>query len=264
MKEITVDESRQIQLRILKNIDAFCRTNDLHYSMAGGSMIGAVRHKGFIPWDDDIDLIMLRPDYERFMKDYKDDYYRLMGCDRDKNWPWTYSSVVDPNTEIAYVNGSKSIRGIWVTICPVDNVPTKKKEFDRIIKRIHYCEDVMIRLKDSFWTSNTNFFYNILKLLARLLLLPFPKSYFAKKEEILFKKTKFTGMIGSPCVWSFQKPFTYPKELFNGFVDLEFENMTCMAIAGFDQYLRAEFGDYMQLPPEEERIPKHEFKAYWK
>lgn len=263
MKEISLEEAKQIQINILKNIDSFCRTNGLHYSMAGGSMIGTVRHKGFIPWDDDIDLMMLRPDYERFLKEYKDNYYRLMGCDRDKFWPWTYSSVVDPDTEIIYETGRKSIRGIWVTICPVDNVPTEQKDIDKIMRCIHY-NDMFIRLKRSYWTGNTKFIYNLAKFVARLILSPFPVSYFAKKEDKVFKTTQNTGKLGSPCVWSLQSPFSYQKNLFDGFVDMEFENMKCMAISGYDKYLRAEFGDYMQLPPEEERVPKHGYKAYWK
>ena len=77
MKEVTFEESRRIQLSILCYFDAFCREHQLRYSLGEGTLIGAVRHKGFIPWDDDIDVIMLRDDYDKFLSIYDGDKYSL-------------------------------------------------------------------------------------------------------------------------------------------------------------------------------------------
>ena len=78
MKAISQEEIRSIQIAILNSVDAFCRKNNLKYSLAYGTLIGAVRHKGFIPWDDDIDIIMPRPDYDRFVAKYKDSVYDVL------------------------------------------------------------------------------------------------------------------------------------------------------------------------------------------
>ncbi len=262
MKEISIEESKQIQLRILQSIDSFCRKNGIHYSLAGGTMIGAVRHKGFIPWDDDIDLMMLRKDYEVFLSTYSDNYYKLLSSRGSKDWPFMYSSVSDPNTVLFYGDRKNDDRGIWVSIFPVDNVDENK--IPGMMRRLKFYENYVYRLKSSYWTSNTNLVYNIVKSLGRLSLKPFPFSYWIKRLDALSMSTARTGLLGSPSVWAFDKVFYYSERLFDGFVDLEFEKMQCLAISGYDEYLRSEFGDYMVLPPEEQRIPKHGYKAYWK
>lgn len=262
MKEITLEESKQIQLKILKSIDSFCRKNNIHYSLSGGTMIGAVRHKGFIPWDDDIDLMMLREDYEKFISLYSDNYYQLLSFRKIKNWPFLYSSVVDPQTVLYYGERKNEDRGIWVSIIPVENID--KNYVPHMVKCLHFIEKGVIRLKRSYWTPNTNLLYNITKAICRFVLLPFPCSFWLNKLEKIIINPNCTDLLGLPSVWMLIRVYSFPKKVFNGYIDVDFEDLKCMAIAGYDEYLRAVYGDYMILPPEKDRVPKHGYTAYWK
>lgn len=262
MKEISLDESKQIQLRILENIDSFCRKNNICYSLTGGTLLGAIRHKGFIPWDDDIDLMMLREDYDKFLKSYSDNYYQLLSFKKIKSWPFLYSSVVDPQTVLYYGNRKNKDRGIWVSIFPVENIDEKK--IPHMVKHLRFYEKGIVRLKKSYWTPNTNLFFNIIKAICRFLLLPFPCSFWFNKLEKTIINPNNTGLLGIPSVWMLIRVYCFSKDLFYDYVDVDFEYMKSMVISGYDEFLQGVYGDYMTLPPEKDRVPKHGYKAYWK
>lgn len=264
-KEITLEESKQIQVNILKNIDLFCRNNGINYSLAGGTLIGAVRHKGFIPWDDDIDLMMLREDYDRFIKQYKDDYYQIISFHSNKKWHNLFSCVVDPNT-VVYRWDREWNRGIWVSIFPIDRIPDDDGAVYKMIQKVQRISHSIIRLKKSFWTNNTNVFYNITKMFGRIILMPFPNAFWCKKmEKIITSYNRITTKrYSSTSEWAFDIVFHFSADSFNSYVDLEFEGIKCMSCSGYDDYLRSQYGDYMKLPPEEERVPKHNCKMYYK
>ena len=121
MREVTFEESRKIQLDILVYFDEWCKKHDLHYSLAGGTLLGALRHKGFIPWDDDIDVFMERTSYEKFINIYKGRYKLIT----NRNWRWFdgYSRLTDEKTMVCYDNGSEAFHGLWMAILPIDNFP---------------------------------------------------------------------------------------------------------------------------------------------
>lgn len=102
-KLLTLQETREIQLKLLLYFDKYCRENNFNYSLGEGTLIGAVRHKGFIPWDDDIDLLMLREDYELFIKTYKGEY-RLINYHTEKRWRDCFSRLSDESTFVKYIN----------------------------------------------------------------------------------------------------------------------------------------------------------------
>ena len=119
---LTIDEIHGVALEIMKDVDRFCRDNNIPYSLACGTLLGAVRHKGFIPWDDDVDLFMLREDYDRFISSYKSDKYNLIALG--------YAKVVDPTTSVKDDSTSFNY-GVFVDIFPLDHVPedmTAQKE----------------------------------------------------------------------------------------------------------------------------------------
>lgn len=263
MREVTFDESRKIQLDILIYFDDYCKQHDLHYSLGEGTLIGAIRHKGFIPWDDDIDLLMPREDYDRFMKTYNGKY-RLISIFTEKRWWSCYSRLTDENTLVEFENPNHNYHGLWISLLPIDNYPDDKNEWETAEKLFNkYLK--YGRIKDSYWVKNVSFFRNLIKYPLKVILWPLSYNRIGRKCEDVLKsfdnKTrKQKGQMA--CIW--HDPWVFDAVLIDGFVDVEFEGHKFPALQGYDAYLRRQYSDYMQLPPEEKRMAKHDYKAYWK
>ena len=131
---IGVQELKQLQIEILKAIHSFCEEYHIKYSLACGTMLGAVRHKGYIPWDDDIDIYLLRDDYNKLVKLFPNVYhehYELISIERNKIWSRPYAKAFDNRTLLfENINDSSSI-GINIDIYPIDDVPDVKSEWSR-------------------------------------------------------------------------------------------------------------------------------------
>ena len=133
--EISLEEMKQIEVDILLNIDSFCKENGIKYGIGYGTLIGAVRHHGFIPWDDDIDIWMPRPDYDKFINYYQDPTYQLQ-CMEKGGYYRTYAKVFDTRTIITNTNNKDM--GIFVDIIPIDGLPsnedTARKYLSKMVK----------------------------------------------------------------------------------------------------------------------------------
>lgn len=132
LEKLSLEEMRQIELDIACDIDRVCRESDIKYVLGYGSCLGAIRHGGFIPWDDDMDIVMLRPDYERFLTVFNecrsDDRFKLVSY-RDKSAPCAFAKVVDQTTwvEERYSEACYG-SGVWVDVFPLDEVPDGKAD----------------------------------------------------------------------------------------------------------------------------------------
>ena len=134
MRELTCDEAKKFELDILLEIDSFCKKNNLRYFLAYGTLIGAIRHKGFIPWDDDIDIGMMRKDYDLFIKyasEELDSKYYLDCYETNKNCYLPFAKVRKNNTifdeeENHHLNNHK---GIYVDVIPIENASNKRIEY---------------------------------------------------------------------------------------------------------------------------------------
>lgn len=264
MKEISFEESRRIQIEALKVIDKCCRDNGIHYSLSWGTLIGAIRHKGFIPWDDDIDLMMKRDDYERFLTCFSHPYYKLHYFKKGAFWHQFLTKVTDERTLVVFNYKNKGYFGLWVSIFPVDNVPDK--DLDKWKKKL-FRRATLFRLRTASWRKDTGFIRNILKVFFRFLLSPIPSYKYGKYvEELLTENNNICTK--TVCMWEGSGGVTgfcyFPAEIFDEYIEAEFEGEHYMVIKGYDQFLRHYYGDYFQLPPVEERVPSHDFKAYFK
>ena len=264
MKEISFEESRSIMHDILKDIDTFCRKENIKYSLGEGSLIGAVRHHGMIPWDDDLDILMLRDNYDRFIASYKSDKYVIQQYDYKLNSWFLVVKVVDPRTIIRINDTGEEPYGLWVTILPIDNAPDDEDELKRMEKKIR---DNMrlFGVRNNPWRRERNILRNIGVYLFHIILLPFSKDYWHNKAEREMKrynnvKTKRRGQF---AIWLHQ-PWICSSSTFDEYIDVDFDDMRCSIIKGYDEYLRCQYGDYMQLPPQEKQVPKHEYNAFWK
>lgn len=134
MRHLTLQELQQFSLDILKDVAGFCEKNNIRYSLGYGTMLGAVRHKGFIPWDDDVDIMMPREDYEKFRTIYKSKLYSFIDSRNTPDCYIAFGRVCDTKKTLASscIPWVKKDVGVWIDIFPVDRVPDDKDTFDRI------------------------------------------------------------------------------------------------------------------------------------
>lgn len=258
---MTIEESKRIQTDILKELDAFCRANGIRYTMAYGTLLGAVRHGGWIPWDDDIDIHMLRSDFEKFLKEFKSDKFELLKPMRAKRWEF-FARIVDPNTEVVFEKFPESPFGVWLTIFPVDNRPDNDAEWNAMRKKIdRYANFARLR----FGTLTHSRIRNICKKITHFVFSPVPIKWINGNimdivNSMADKETE------KKVVWvGYGRYETYSSECFKEFRDMNFGDFTARAISNYDLYLKASYGDYMQLPPVEvQQSTTHDYIAYYK
>lgn len=276
MKEMTLRELQLFSLDILKDVHSFCVSNDISYSLAYGTLIGAIRHKGFIPWDDDIDIIMPRPDYERFCRDYKSESYKL--ADRHNSYI-EFARIYDDvkticNTVFPWKKGTS---GVWIDIFPIDAVSDIPEEFEKH----YYHAEKMLEKQRKIRSSLLGF----KPLFRSLSLARFPissikltiKKIIYSRVDIIAHNERYNRLIQT-YNWGTTKHWAQlacadngPKDFgenswFKSFIFVDFEDTRLYAMEGYNEWLEKKYGDYMQLPPETER-EQHTMsitRFYWK
>lgn len=264
-----IENIRQLQLvsiYVYKQLLSFCKENGLSVYLLGGTLIGAVREKKFISWDDDIDVCMSRKDYEKLM-------------DISSGKISSDCSIIDPETDdnfkgyisLAVYNKSRSISEqyrepeeskIGVSIFVYDGVPDNK-----ILRNIYYAYMYILRAQHALCRADFN---HVNSRIAKLFG-PFLSNFYNKNKVYYFKKKILKLQKRYPYSSStFVSPNTdtdawlevFPKELFETSVKLKFEGVECDAFSYYDLHLKKYYGNYMTPPPIDKREPKHSFKAW--
>lgn len=248
------------ELEMLKELDAICRRNDIHYEMDGGTLLGAVRNQGFIPWDDDVDVRMLREDYDKFCEVCKTQLdrkkYFLQTHITDENYRWAYARILKIGTRFEREGQTmlKMKRGIFMDIFPCDGMPSggvKKQIFNF---RCFLARKVLYSVVGA--VNEKNFIKRVIyKLLTKVpVKIAFDefgrlaKKYKGKSTELV----RTLGWNGSEENIGFQRKWMEER------CELQFEGMSFYAPKAYDEHLTLMFGkDYMTPPPENERKPKH-------
>lgn len=270
MREITSKELLQLQLDILRDVDSFCRKNGIEYFLVGGTGIGAVRHGGYIPWDDDIDIGMTRPNYDKFLSSFPGSYPNLNVYAPEIDWEYyaPYANVCDNRTIL--FEGANSHRhdeiGVKIDVFPYDGVPSDMQEFEAMRKKATKIRHLCYYKKLILSKVKINSYRHLIALLlwkVRTIFrshASYQKQLHALAMQTPYKDAEFVEKIVFP--YAHNKPCK--KEIFESYCDMPFENITVRNLVAYDEYLRSVFGDYMQLPPEEEQVCHHGFTAYWK
>lgn len=261
---VDVEELKRIQLEILDEVDAFCENYNIRYWIDCGTLLGAVRHKGYIPWDDDIDVGMLREDYDRFMKEFPSNHSRyIFKCiENDQLYPFPFGKVLDTAT-LLYEPDQNGIKHcINIDIFPYDNAPVSKKNLARMYRR----RDVFktFRLAElGILKPNGNVLKRLVIILAKLAVKPFPENYFCKK---IIANSKKYEKIDSDYVGDFTSTSRIycRKELVFEMEKMVFEGKKYNVPKGYDIWLTEMYGDYMTPPPVDKRGSVHIFEAYSK
>ena len=247
------------QLEILKVIDRVCTEHDIPYSLYAGTLLGAVRHQGFIPWDDDLDICMSRANYNRFLKVWQQvqpEGYLLQNKENAPDFPQSFTKIRKCNTTFQTKSGiGKSYyQGVFVDVFPIDRMPSgkmKRKLFRLMCMMYQLYTREFVPPKGS----------KPVRLVSHILLALVPgKARMAVRSALLKHITRHSddGSLPAIAIESMQTLYTlYPSDMLDRFVRLPFEDGEFMCFADWDENLKRKFGNYMQMPPEAERTWRH-------
>lgn len=263
MRKLSIEEAKKLELDILDFIDSFCKEHGINYCINYGTLIGAIRHKGFIPWDDDIDLSMTRENYEKFIQLFseKQSRYKLLSLETDDQYFNNFIKIVDPTTKIIDTRNTKTYdSGVFIDIFPMDTFNDTK------------VVDVCYKL-ESFkllsFSKYKNIVYgdsklkDLIRTLFWLLLRPVSPRFFANQIEKQIQRYrvengKYIAFIPSKA----KEKEIFPRDMFDELIETPFEHLVLPAPKHFDTVLKQFYDDYMTVPPKEKQIYIHEFEAY--
>lgn len=257
---VKIEDIKRIELSILDYINELCKQNNINYYLSYGTLLGAVRHGGFIPWDDDIDICMLREDYEKFIQIASKDaneFYRVLSINNDSKYYHEFAKVVDSRTRIELKDIiCNEKEGIWVDIFPIDPVANCRR-LQKII--VNTC--LMFRLLSvykSFPNNHSKLLYPFWIIAKTIGFKPFLT--IIDKISKSGRSRKYVGYIASYG----SNKYYFEKEMFDESTRISFEGLLLPVPKNYDIYLTYLYGDYMTLPPENQRISNHSSVAYWR
>lgn len=254
----------KVQLDMALEVKKICEKYDIKYFIIAGTLLGAVRHKGFIPWDDDLDIGMIREDYEKFIdvakEELKEEYF-LQTWDTDSNFGLPIAKLRKNGTKFIEENSSKtnSNNGIYIDIFPFDNVPmnTVRKKIHSnkiyVLKRI-----ILIKLSYELWGKQDVLkknIYKFLKLISKPLTLKSVKKLLYR-EMVKYNICKTDNVVAAGGAYGYCKE-SIKREWVDNLSNIIFEDYELACPKKHISYLKYFYGDYMKLPPEDKRYNRH-------
>ena len=271
--ELSIKEMQEISLEILHTIAEICEAQHLRYTLIYGTLIGAVRHQGYIPWDDDVDIMMPRPDYDKlllFLKNHIGRYphLKVFNIEECPEYPYMITRISDERYEIEMENEKSYGMGVFIDIYPFDGLGNTKKEAVRYGLKGDRLSSLCYQSSRKHFAveTTTSAIKKILKFPAYLYAKLRGKEHFQNKLEKLARVKDYDSSEYVGCVvWlSGGEKDIFLRKWFDETVMMPYEKYEFRIPKFYDSVLRHEYGDYMQLPPEEERIGHHFFKVYKK
>ena len=248
---LSLDEIKHIEIEILDYVVHLCDEHHLRYFLMYGTLIGAVRHQGFIPWDDDIDITMPRKDYQQLMDillKEKNEKYVLL-CEKTKGYTYPFAKVVDTQTRIL----EESIddfehNGIWIDIFPYDGMQSKMHY--KLCCLLNKCRAAAIYKEFPKGRGGSYWQWKICRIIGYQFFASFYNRICQKYDYETSDEVAFMALPTEHC----------PRRCMEQCVKMEFEGKTYDVPTGYDEILTLYYGDYMQLPPENQRVT-HQIKA---
>lgn len=265
-KELLAEKKANV-LQILKCFISYCKQNHLEYYAAYGTVLGAARHHGFIPWDDDVDVYMPRPDYDKFVvlaKKQPPKGHELLEHRYDRNYYSSYAKFCDANTTILEYTFLRTCLGNFIDVFPLDGLPENTKE------RVSYChrlmEDHLLLASVSFHKSFSDILGEIKGLHLRTAVTSIRNELFRQKilnrtekdfstlpGKYRYETSNYLGYAASTC----KNEKDLKKSIFGEGTYLPFEDIQIRVPSEYEKYLEYIYGNWKQFPPIEERQPQH-------
>lgn len=272
MKEMTSDEVKKVEILTLEKLNEICKENNITYWLAYGTLLGCIRHHGFIPWDDDIDVIMPRPDYEQFCNlnvwnnSIESLGVRLVTLKNTSDYWRPYACLNDIRTKVIHkVMKDYNDSGVGIDIFPLDGLGKDINNAKRLIKMLHFERELI----QSSLYKNPKYVYkdekNIVKKIFKYIL---SHSYWKNKLMLCHMEHNavsynYRDSIYVGVVYGTFKEIM-DKTIFSNTLEEKFEGKLYPIPYGYDQYLTNLYGDYMVPPPVYNRVSHQDATYYWK
>ena len=261
LKKYDIDDLNKIkklELMVLNNIIQLCEENNLKYYLYGGTALGAIRHEGFIPWDDDVDIAMFREDYEKLLKimdEQLDARFEVLNFYKEEDYflPFTKVYLKGTHMEEWWVKYVSFNIGIFIDIFPLDNIPDSKFKYKiqyykcRLYKHLLMNSIIKIKTKSRIANLLHSLIYTILKIIP-ISLQYLKKKYIKSQIKYNDNKTTYATDFFAQCGM-----ISYDKRDFDPPTKVKFESISANVPKNYDKILKQIYGNYMELPPEEER-----------
>lgn len=251
---------QQKLLEMFTWLTAYIDEHNLRYYVIGGTMLGAVRHEGFIPWDDDIDIAMPRADYEKLIELLAkpvDHYVVESPKGEAKDFIYGFAKLYDTNTSMTELARKNIVRGVYIDIFPLDGIGNTKEESYKNYKKIDRA-NMLLAMRVCAYRKDRKWWKNFAVFLGGLI--PVNTKKLTRKLDRLCAEHDFDGYkyVGN-LVSTYRVREIMPKELFGTPTPYKFESLTVFGPEKYDEYLTTLFRDWRKLPPEDKRHSAHDF-----
>jgi len=270
VRTVSEDEQKVIMLDILSEIDRFCTENNLRYSLAYGTLLGAIRHKGFIPWDDDIDIVMDRENYERFcslFNNKRNDSYKLVSTDNTPGYYLLSAKVCDTRTVLVEAVKNPIELGVYVDIFVNDYLSSDYKKAKQIVNKINRIFRI-IRITSIPDRKGRAWYKRLLLRFAHLFSIFINRNELLERVQRIAKSCeadKDSEYCGSVTSLYYGEREIMKSEWWEGKMNrVQFEDRFCYVPQAYDSILSQLYGDYMTPPPKEKQITHHKRDVFWR